>query len=98
MEGATRVSNGRDALSLQFQFDRRSVDRLGVAVSRAEITPEQFKKLSSGRAITLTLQSDPRIRFRFPTSRLQSEWRRVSSACRSNAVAPEQAFRAARVA
>ena len=98
MEGATRVSNGRSASTLHFRPDRRAVDRLGVAVSRAHVMPEQFQALASGRAITLIARADPRVRYRFPTEGLSTEWRRVLAACRLSAAAGEKAWRATEAA
>jgi hypothetical protein len=82
VEGSTRASNGRHVVTLDFEFDPRSVDRVGVAVSRAKITPEQLETLAREHTITLTSQDEPRTQFRFPTKGLLTEWRRLSDVCR----------------
>jgi hypothetical protein len=83
MEGATRVSNGRTAFTLRFEFDPAAIDRLGVAASRASLDAAQFQALLGAEAITLAANTDPSVRHRFSARGLAREWRRAAASCRS---------------
>jgi hypothetical protein len=81
MDGPTRVSTGRTSFSMNFEFDPRAIDRLGVAAAKADLTAAQFEALIEARSITLAAQSDDSLRHRFTTRGLAREWRRVATAC-----------------
>jgi hypothetical protein len=82
VEGATRVSTGRNTLTLKFVWDEGAVDKLGLAASAADLTLAQFETLSGAASITLTMASDSSIRHRFTTRGISAEWLRVARSCR----------------
>lgn len=82
MDGPTRVSTGQDAFTLNFEFDPRAIDRLGVAAASVDLTAAQFDTLLAAKSLTLTSQADASVRHRFSTRGLASEWRRVAAACK----------------
>jgi hypothetical protein len=82
MDGLTRVSTGQGAFTLNFAFDPRAVDRLGVAAASASLIAAQIDRLLAATSLILTSHADASIRHRFTTRGLAGEWRRVAAACR----------------
>lgn len=81
MDGATRISTGRNAFTANFKYDERAIDKLGVAASEMDLTARQFDALLAATSLTLSLQSDPSIRHTFPTQGLATAWNRVFKTC-----------------
>lgn len=82
MDGLTRVSTGQGAFTLNFAFDPRAVDRLGVAAASANLTAAQLDMLLAATSLILTSEADASIRHWFTTRGLAGEGRRVTTACR----------------
>jgi hypothetical protein len=83
MEGLTRVFNGKRSYTLNFLFDPRAIDQLGLAASRVKLSSNQVSALADATEITLTAGHDPRIRHSFPLRNQAQEWRRVRASCRT---------------
>jgi len=81
MDGPTRLSTGPSSFTLRFRFDERAIDQLGVAAASAELAPDQLEALMAATSITLTAQSDARIRHQFPTRGLAEAGRWAAAGC-----------------
>jgi len=66
-DGPTRLSTGPSSFTLRFRFDERAIDQLAALMAAA--------------SITLTAQSDARIRHQFPTRGLAEAGRRAAAGC-----------------
>jgi hypothetical protein len=85
MEGPTRVFNGRrSAFSLNFVFDPKAIDRLGLAASRAIVSAQQLSALEGASQVSLKAGEDPSIQHRFSTKGQTREWRKAREICASS--------------
>jgi hypothetical protein len=83
MDGRTRLRAGDLDILLDFAWDDRALDALGIAASRAAVTAEQVEALAATRTITLSSGGrGSQISHRFPTRELAREWRRIAPNCR----------------
>jgi hypothetical protein len=83
MDGRTRLRAGDLDLQLAFAWDDRAIDALGIAASRAAVTPGEVEALAATRTITLSSGGrGPGVSHRFPTRELAREWRRIAPGCR----------------
>jgi hypothetical protein len=81
MEGATTVANGRSRFTVNFVFDPKALDLLGLAASRAVLNGNQFSALAQASKIRLTAGDDRKIQHVFSSEGQQREWQRVRSMC-----------------
>jgi hypothetical protein len=81
MEGATTVANGRSRFTVNFVFDPKALDLLGLAASRAVLNGNQFSALAHASKIRLTAGDDRSIQHSFSSEGHRREWQRVRSMC-----------------
>ena len=81
MEGATTVANGRSRFTVNFVFDPKALDLLGLAASRAVLDGNQFSALAKASKIRLTAGDDRKIQHLFSSEGQKREWQRVRSMC-----------------